>query len=93
MHRKKLDANYLTQVLTMGSFISLYIQERKAIIDVDRSLWALWCICCLTVARDEESMGNRGGSRGTWRSLQSIWSWRTIQSTGTYLYGIIGIQD
>lgn len=73
------------QVLTVSSFISLNVQERKAFINLDSSMWALRCICCLAVTCDEESMGDRRSSWRTWGTLHTIWSRGTIQTTGTWL--------
>lgn len=71
-HRAKLaqTAPSRTQVLAMGPFIPLHIQQRVPMVKNFGPRRTLWVIYCLTVPGHKEAMINR---RGAWGAHGSWW--------------------
>lgn len=65
----------LTQVLPVGPFIALHVEQRVAVVNNLGPWRAQWLICCLTVPGHKEAMVHRWGAGGTHRSWQPFRAW------------------
>lgn len=74
----------LTQVLAMGPFVALHVEQGVPVVKNFGPRWTLWVVCCLTVPSHEEAMVHRWGARGTHGSWQPIRAWRAWKPSWTW---------
>lgn len=70
----------LTQVLPVGPFIALHVEQRVPMVKNFGSGRTLWVIYCLTVPCYKKAMINRWGAWGThgsWQPIRAWWSWKS----------------